>query len=487
MVKIKQLIKDIEGIQVKGSKEIEISGLSSHSKAVAPGDLFFAKKGSKSHGLDYVKDAFLAGAKAIVTDMFNPFYKDKTQIIVDDVAKVEPILAKKFYSDPSKDLYLIGITGTNGKTTVAYLIQHLLSTQKLLSGMIGTVEVITGKNRFFSHLTTPDVISINKYLKEMCSQGVKSCVMEVSSHALDQKRVEGLDFDHVIFTNITQDHLDYHQSFENYLKSKQKLFKKSYGKKKRVATINIDSPYASFMMEELDCITVSLENPNAHFFVKSYQLFCDHTEIVLSYQNKLLNFSYPLVGKFNIYNVVEAISCAYHAGLSFSEIEKRLKNFKSVPGRLQIVPSKKYSVFVDFAHTEDALYQVLMTLKQINNPKIILVFGCGGDRDQDKRSKMGQVASKLADYTIITSDNPRSEDPAEIARMIQSGMLKDHSHEVILDRKEAIKKAIELASSNECVLIAGKGHESYQIFQNKTIEFNDFDVALKLLNEEDFK
>jgi UDP-N-acetylmuramoyl-L-alanyl-D-glutamate--2,6-diaminopimelate ligase len=482
MVKLKQLVKDLEGIQIKGSKEVEISGLSSHSKKVAPGDLFFAKRGTKTHGMEYIKDAFLAGAKAIVTDLYNPFYKDTTQIICNDVAKLEAILAKKFYQDPSLSLYLCGITGTNGKTTTSYLIQHLLSTKKKPCGLIGTIEVISGKNRMMAAMTTPDVLAINKYLKEMHVSNLTHCVMEVSSHALDQNRVAGLEFDHVIFTNITQDHLDYHGTFENYLEAKKKLFFNNNQIKKKSATINIDCPFGKEMASHLEFKTVSLKDQKADFFVSSYQLLKDKTKICLHHEGHQYKLSYPLVGVFNIYNVVEAISCAIDAKMTMEEIEKKLKLFTHVPGRLQRLNGFDFSVFVDFAHTEDALKQILMTLKQMEFERIILVFGCGGDRDKEKRALMGKVASDLADLTILTNDNPRSEEPAKIIEMIESGMKKDAKKHVILDRKEAIFFALQTATKKDCVLIAGKGHENFQIFQNKTVEFNDAEIALSFLN-----
>ncbi len=483
MMKLKQLIKGIEGVAVKGSKEIEISGLSSHSKKVAPGDLFLAKKGLKTSGIEFIKDAFLSGAKAVVTDLYNPFFKDKTQIIVKDVAQIEPILAKKFYQDPSKDLFLVGVTGTNGKTTVTYLIHHLLSEKTVPAGLIGTIEVITGKNRFFSQLTTPDTISLNKYLKEMVSKKIRVCSMEVSSHALDQNRIEGIDFDHVIFTNLTQDHLDYHGTMKNYVEAKQKLFLPSQLPKKRTATINLDSPYASQMFLGLDTMTVSLKDPKATFYVYRYVLHPDHTVIEFSAFGKTWIWSYPLIGLFNIYNVLEAASAAYRYGFSLQEIEKKMKTIPVVPGRMQKVPDEKKAVFIDYAHTEDALMQALMTLKQMKFKQVYVLFGCGGDRDRDKRAKMGKVASDLADVIILTQDNPRNEDPLQIVEMIQKGIDSKKNPYVILDRKEAIETAIQALSEEDCLLIAGKGHENYQIFQNKTIEFNDFEVAKSALME----
>jgi UDP-N-acetylmuramoyl-L-alanyl-D-glutamate--2,6-diaminopimelate ligase len=228
--------------------------------------------------------------------------------------------------------------------------------------------------------------------------------------------------------------------------------------------------------------TISLKNKEADFFVKSYKLKTDGTDIEVIYKDKKLSFSYPLVGKFNIYNVMASISCAHAFGLSFNEIDKRLKTFPKVPGRLQQVQGFKFSVFIDFAHTPDALNQVLTTLKEINFNRIILVFGCGGDRDQDKRALMGSVASKYADFTFITSDNPRSEDPLKIIEMISSGMDKEHQKKIVIDRKEAIDQALHIAQKRDCVLIAGKGHENTQIFHNKTIEFSDLNEVSKWLN-----
>ena len=481
MVKLKQLFKDIAGIEIKGPKDIEISGLSSHSKKVAPGDLFFAKKGAKVHGSEFMKDAFLAGAKGIVTDLYNPFFKDKTQVIVPDVANIEGTIAKRFYQNPSKDLFLVGITGTNGKTTTSFLIKHLLQQKNSGTGLIGTIEVDTGKNRFISSLTTPDILTINKYLKEMVFCGFKSCVMEVSSHAIDQKRIDGLLFDHVIFTNLTQDHLDYHGDMETYLSTKQQLFIKETHEKKCVSTVNIDCPYSENFFKGLVTHTVSLNDPSATFYVSKYQLHKNMTEIEFMAFGKKYSWAYPLIGKFNIYNVLEAISCAYSYGISMQEMEKKLKNFPGVPGRLQLVAGKEFPVFIDFAHTEDALKQVLRTIKELNFKRIILVFGCGGDRDKDKRSKMGKVASLYADHTILTTDNPRSEDPQHIIDMIIEGMKKSDSKEIIIDRKAAIEKAIFLAKENDCVIITGKGHENYQIFHNRTIEFSDFDIAQNVI------
>jgi UDP-N-acetylmuramoyl-L-alanyl-D-glutamate--2,6-diaminopimelate ligase len=482
MVKLKNLIKDIDGLEVKGSKEIEISGLSSHSKKVAPGDLFFAKKGYLSDGADYIKDAFLAGAKAVVTDLYNPFFKTITQIVTKDVKTLEGILAKKFYQNPSKDLFLVGITGTNGKTSIAYLIQHLFSSKQLGCGMIGTIEVNTGKSRFQAALTTPEIISINRYLKEMVNFGYHCCAMEVSSHALDQNRVAQIEFDHVIFTNLTQDHLDYHKDMDSYKNAKKNLFNVEPTSKLKTATVNIDCPYAFDMMQGLPTKTVSMIDPRADFFVSSYRLFPTFTEIEVVFKDKKMSFTYPLIGRYNIYNVVSAVSCAIHKGLSILEIEKRLKSFPGVPGRLQQVKGAKFPIYIDFAHTEDALKQVLTTLKELKFKKLILVFGCGGDRDQSKREKMGQVAAILADHSIITSDNPRSEDPLTIAQMVESGMNKQASYEIILDRKEAIEKAILLAEETDCVVITGKGHEAYQIFQNKSVEFSDYETALRFIN-----
>lgn len=481
MVKLKQLVKDLENVVIKGSKEVEISGLSSHSKQVAPGDLYIAKKGLKTHGMEYIKDACLAGAKAVVSDFYNPFYKEMTQIICEDVSLVEAILAKKFYQDPSKDLFLCGITGTNGKTTTAYLIQHLLSQGKTPCGLIGTVEIITGKMRTHARMTTPDVIAVNRFLKEMVNSHLKAAVMEVSSHALDQGRTRGIEFDHVVFTHITHDHLDYHGSFENYVEAKSRLFLADNHVKQKRATVNSDCPYAERMSRYLPTHRVSLNDPKADFFVSSYQLMPEKTLIEFHHLGKSYTLESPLIGLFNIYNVMLAVSVARAKGMTFAQIDKRLKLFPQVPGRMQRLEGFDMSVYIDYAHTEDALEKVLKTLKAMSFSKIILVFGCGGDRDQAKRKKMGQVAALYADKTILTSDNPRHEDPQAIIDMIASGMAHADMERQV-DRKEAIFRALSMAKPADCVLIAGKGHENYQIFQNKTVEFNDAEIALSFLN-----
>jgi UDP-N-acetylmuramoyl-L-alanyl-D-glutamate--2,6-diaminopimelate ligase len=483
MTKLKSLLKDLPEVVVKGSKDVTISGLTSHSKRVAPGDLYFAKKGRTAHGAEFIKDAVLSGAKAIVTDLYNPFFKTITQLIVDDVEAFEVLFSKKFYSDPSSKLFLVGITGTSGKTTTSFLIRHILSTKSHPCGLIGGVEIDTGKHHLVAELTTPDILSINKYLKEMTVNNASSCAMEVSSHALDQGRVRGLEFDLVIFTNLTQDHLDYHKTHEEYKQAKAKLFIPKAGPKETKSIINIDCPHAPSMMQGLPVLTYSLEDPSADYYIKAFSLASLKTEFILSHQGNDYRFEVPLIGKFNLYNTLAAIITGHQYGFSFLEIAKKLESFPGVPGRMQVIKAENFHVVIDNSHKEDALENVLKTLRSISLGKIITVFGCGGDRDQSKRPKMGKIASDYSDTVIVTSDNPRSEDPEAIIQDVLGGISKKASYKIIVNRKEAIAFALSIARAQDWVLIAGKGHEQTQIFQNKTIEFNDYEVAKAILIE----
>ena len=483
MTKLKSLLKDLPNVVVKGSKDVTISGLTSHSKRVAPGDLYFAKKGRSAHGAEFIKDAVLSGAKAIVTDLYNPFFKTITQLIVDDVEAFEVLLSKKFYGDPGSKLFLVGITGTSGKTTTSFLIRHILSTKSHPCGLIGGVEIDTGKYHRAAELTTPDILSINKYLKEMTLNNASSCAMEVSSHALDQGRVKGLEFDLVIFTNLTRDHLDYHKTHEHYRESKAKLFAPQEGSKETKAIINSDCPHAKFMMQGLPLITYSLEDPQADYFIKAFSLSPFKTEFILSHLGSDYRFEVPLIGKFNLYNVLAAIITGYQYGFSFPEMAKKLETFSGVPGRMQVIKTESFNVVVDHSHKEDSLENVLKTLRSISHGRIITVFGCGGDRDLSKRPKMGKIASDYSDIVIVTSDNPRSEEPETIIDEIVKGISAGATYEIIVNRKDAIARALSIARAQDWVLIAGKGHEQTQIFQNKTIEFNDYEVAKTLLIE----
>jgi UDP-N-acetylmuramoyl-L-alanyl-D-glutamate--2,6-diaminopimelate ligase len=488
-VQLKKLLKNIPVKAIKGSKETEVSGLCSNSKWVAPGDLFIAKKGLTQDGARFIPDAIAAGAVAVLTDLYDPFITNVVQILHPDVASVEAAIAKEFYGHPSDHLFLIGITGTNGKTTTSYLIRHLLECSQERCGLIGSIEWVVGKHLFPSEKTTPDILQNYKLFHDMIVQKCTSCVMEVSSHALDQGRVRSIEFDVAVFTNLTQDHLDYHKTMEEYAKAKAGLFSNLQPQGKnhfpKWAIINADSLYFSQMTAHCSAHILSYGIDRAcDLRASNIRLSASGMQFEVVFQGKTHCLTSSLIGRFNVYNLLAAMGVGLARGLTLKQIVSALSSFKRVRGRLERIPNDRgIHIFVDYAHTDDALYNVLNTLKELKKGRLITLFGCGGNRDAEKRPKMGAVVESLSDLSIITSDNPRREDPEEIIRNILDG-LKDPSQAlVIVDREEAIRRAIDMATPEDIVLIAGKGHENYQIFSHRTIEFDDRAVALKNLNK----
>ncbi len=485
-MKIKKLLKDIPVEQVKGSKEIEISGVCANSKRVVPGNLFIAKKGFLDDGSRYIEEAVSSGASAVLTDIYDPSLKNVTQIICKNVAAVEPFIVSNFYEHPSKDLFMVGITGTNGKTTTSFLLKHLLDTLGEPAGLIGTIEYDTGKHRYQANRTTPDVCSNHKMLREMIKYDVKSCVMEVTSHALDQGRVSLIDFDVAIFTNLTQDHLDYHHTMENYFAAKKKLFlalepssQLKRGKFQKAAIVNADDLWHREMLKDVRVKTWTYGlHDHADIQAKDVQLIADGTDFTVTFNGKKERFHFPLIGRFNLYNCLAVITTALSQGYSLEKIAHGVSSFPKVPGRLEPVPnSLGINIYVDYAHTDDALKNVLECLQEVKRGRIFTVFGCGGDRDRVKRPKMAKVCEEFSDYCFVTSDNPRSENPMAIIQEILTGFKDKSRFEIEVDRQKAIEKAIEVARPSDVILIAGKGHETYQIFARQTLEFDDRKVA----------
>jgi UDP-N-acetylmuramoyl-L-alanyl-D-glutamate--2,6-diaminopimelate ligase len=485
-MKLKKLFKDIDVDSIKGSKEVEITGLCGNSKLVAPGNLFIAKKGKTHDGNRYIPEAISAGAVAILTDLYDPTLKHITQVIHPNPALIEGALAAEYYQHPSNQLFLVGITGTNGKTTTAFLVKHLLDQLKQPCGLMGTIENIVGDHHYQATLTTADVVSNNKLLREMVLNGCTSAVMEVTSHALDQGRVANIEYDCAIFTNLTVDHLDYHKTMEAYSRAKNKLFvllnpaiSHKVHPTPKTAIVNADSPWFRQITEgcAAKLLTYAIENP-ADLKASQIKLTGTGSTFVATYQNQSQLFSIPLVGRFNVYNTLAAIGVGIVKGQSLPALAEIFKSFVAVPGRLEPVKNALgYKIFVDFAHTDDALINVLECLKEFKSGRIITVFGCGGDRDRSKRPKMAEAAEEHSDVCIVTSDNPRSEDPEAIAQEIKVGFKHPSRHLQELDRRKAIAKAVAMATVDDILLIAGKGHEKTQIFAHKTIEFDDRKVA----------
>ncbi len=461
-MKLKKLLKDLD-VEIKGSKEIEVTGISSHSQFISPGSLFIAKKGKTFDGSEFIPKAIETGAVAVLTDLYNPFFQEIVQVVTPNPNALESLLAKRYYETEKSSLFLVGITGTNGKTTTAYLTQHLLSK----CGLMGTIETVIGKERFPAQLTTADVVTNHKTLREMTDHGLSSVVMEVTSHALDQGRVKGLNFDLGVFTNFSQDHLDYHGTMENYLAAKLKLF--SMCKEK---IFNLDDVTAkkmgSGMTYGIDA-AADLQAKNIHFSLQG-------TTFDLYYNGKITPIETKLVGRYNVYNCLAALGVGIKKGIRLSILKRKLATFEGVPGRLERIEGPKgMHLFVDFAHTPEALSKTLEALYELKKGKVITIFGCGGERDQSKRPKMGAAAEKFSDQIIITSDNPRGEDPEKICKEIVKGLSKEPLIEI--DRRAAIERGIFMAKEKDIVLIAGRGHEPFQKIKGRLIPFDDREVA----------
>lgn len=470
-MKISHLIQGIDKIEIRGKQSVEISGLSSDSRVVAPGDLFIAKKGIKRDGAVYIPQAVNAGAKAVVTDVYNPFIPI-LQIIHPFPHTIEAKLAARFYGEPAKQLRTIGVTGTKGKTTTTYLIRHMLEKMGEKCGLLGTIEMSIGDFCFPSDRTTKDPISNQKWLKEMVMQKCHTAILEVSSHGLEQGRVGEIPWDVGVFTNLYADHLDYHPTIEHYAAAKAKLFTQVRG----TSVLNIDNSWAQKMKVQGNVLSFGIQE-KADLQASGIHI----TEEGIRFSVGDVPFFVPIVGMFNVYNVLSAVGVGVARGYPLQALSESLADFPGVPGRLERVPNTKgIHIFVDYAHTGEALCEVLKTLRGFAKKKIIVVFGCGGERDPGRRPKMAEAAEQYADIAVITNDNPRSEDPEKICREILVGFTTLSRVVIELDRAAAIGRAIALAEPQDIVIIAGKGHEKIQIFSHQTVIFDDIEVAGKV-------
>lgn len=492
-MKLKKLIKDLPIKLMRGSKELEITGICSNSKLAAPGNLFVARKGRAKDGMLYIPEAISAGAVAILTDIYDPLLnKGVTQLVHPDIAAMEAAIAAHYYQFAANEMFMVGITGTNGKTTTSFLVKHLLDNISGPCGLIGTIKYIIGQHQYDAVRTTPDAVSNHKMLRDMANQGCKSAVMEVTSHALDQHRVDCIDYDTAIFTNFTQDHLDYHETMDKYCLAKNKLFlslnpknTKQVHPYPKMAVVNIDNPWFHKIVHgcKSTILTYSIDSPS-DLRAEDIRLSPAGTTFTINFKGERVAFSWPLVGRFNTYNCLAAIGVGLSRKIPLEKIARILETAPFVPGRLQVIPNALgLKIYVDFAHSDDALANVLKCLQEFKTARIITVFGCGGNRDMTKRPKMARVCQDLSDIAIVTSDNPRQENPADIVKQILCGFTDPNCYIVELDRKKAIEKAIDLATPDDIILIAGKGHETYQILGNKTIEFEDRKIAIELCNQ----
>ena len=489
MKTLAQLAELVDGSAIHGDSNIEITGIEHDSRKVEAGTLFVCIAGFHVDGHKFIPQAVEKGAKAILTTRSIEELEVPEGIAVLQVPELKEALdtiVPFFHDYPAQKLRVIGITGTNGKTTTSYLIRAILREAGYKVGLIGTIQIMMEEEVFPIHNTTPDVVELQHTLAIMRDKGMDYVVMEVSSHALDQNRVAGIEFDTAVFSNLTQDHLDYHKTLENYKLAKAKLFDllgREGVKENKTAVVNADDEAGKTMLEHAHCrhLTYGIDNKAA--------LQATNVEVLASGANFTLteeflgemDFKLHITGIFNVYNVMAAVGAAIAEKIDPAIIHKALVNFTSVPGRFELVKAgQDFSIIVDYAHTPDGVENVLNTARRIAKKKIIAVFGCGGDRDRTKRPIMGRLAAKLADVVIATSDNPRSEDPAFILSEVEAGVketIGDKHHECIIDRREAIFRAVELAETDDIVIILGKGHEDYQILKDKTIHFDDKEVA----------
>jgi UDP-N-acetylmuramoyl-L-alanyl-D-glutamate--2,6-diaminopimelate ligase len=478
-MQLKQLIKELPLVRVEGSLDREVAGIVYDSRRVTPGMVFVAIPGVHVDGHDFINTAIDRGAAAIICEK-NGFSSPRaTKIKVTDVREALARASASFYQHPSSKLQVIGVTGTNGKTTVAFMVKQMLEAAGYKTGLLGTVRYEIGDRVIPAARTTPESLEIHQMMAQMLSSGCQACVMEVSSHALEQKRVAGIEFDVQIFTNLTQDHLDYHGTMENYFVAKQKLFTKTAnGSKKGTVVINIDDANGARLATESDVsvkLTYGIRNA-ASIRATKIELSADASRFTMETPGKSFACKLPLIGRHNIYNALAATGASVALGIAATKIQSVLNKMQAVPGRLESVSAgQPFAVFVDYAHTDDALHNVLTTLREITKGRLLVLFGCGGSRDAGKRAKMGRVAAEFADFTYITSDNPRKEKPELIAQQIEEGFrtVKQGDYTVELDRKRAISEIISLAQPGDTVLLAGKGHETYQEFEDTIVPFDD--------------
>ena len=466
--------------------DVEISGIEHDSRKVAAGNLFVCMEGAHVDGHKFIPQAVERGAVAILTTRKNFEPPEKISVlIVPDMLNALAVIVPYFYEYPSRKMRIIGITGTNGKTTTSYLLREIFTCAGFKVGLIGTIQTLIGEESYPVRNTTPNVIDLQKLLAEMLNKKVQVAVMEVSSHALAENRVAGVEFDAAIFTNLTQDHLDFHKTMENYLRAKAKLFdmvSRRGRKENKTAIINADDAASDEILRHCLCkkITYGLKG-GADLRGTQINLRADGMEMQCVMRDAQCVMNLPLslhvTGIFNVYNVMAAIGAATAENIPLDVIKRALENFKSVPGRFErIFSDKPFAIIVDYAHTPDGVKNVLETARQIAKGKIITVIGCGGDRDHQKRPIMGALATELSDKVILTSDNPRTEDPEKILDDVEAGVSKKN-YERVADRRAAIFRAVALADAGDVILILGKGHENYQILKNGTIHFDDREIA----------
>ncbi|MCH7760780.1 UDP-N-acetylmuramoyl-L-alanyl-D-glutamate--2,6-diaminopimelate ligase [candidate division TA06 bacterium] len=525
-IKLKELIQVLENLKIEEGGDVEVGGIAYDSRRVNPGDLFVAIRGLDHDGHEFISDAISRGASALVVERRTKHEARSTKSIpvirVPDTRRALAQISSKFYGEPSRKMKMIGITGTNGKTTTSYLLKSILEKGGMKVGLIGTIDYWIGGERRKAEKTTPESPDLQKTLSEMRSSDVKAVVMEVSSHGLALQRTEGIDFDVALFTNLSRDHLDFHRTMTRYSRAKMILFEGlTEGKK---AILNSNDPFTEKIRKrtKAEVITYGLESPepasggrdreliensrsgprpgrlksrdravSAHDDEKiasdysgvSLSRNLEGSEMEVRWRGRKVTLHSHLPGRLNLYNLLGAFAFGISEGISIESVLKGIEEVKGIEGRLEAIEvGQPFKVFVDYAHTPDALKKVLMSLKELTSRRVVVIFGCGGGRDRGKRPIMARVGTTHADFAILTSDNPRHEDPQNILNDMKKGVL-GNEYEVIPDRREAIERGVDIAKEGDTLLIAGKGHEDYQIIGEEYLPFDDRKVVREILEE----
>jgi UDP-N-acetylmuramoyl-L-alanyl-D-glutamate--2,6-diaminopimelate ligase len=479
---LKEMLRDTEVLRTEGSLDIDINAVYYDSRQVTPGSLFFCIEGYQVDGHLYAGAAAEKGAVAVVLQKDVQLPKGVTKIFVPDTRQAMGQISSVFFGNPTENMILFGVTGTNGKTTTTYMIKSILEQSGKKVGLIGTISNIIGDRSIPAERTTPESPDLQGLFRDMLQEGVEAAVMEVSSHSLTLERVAGCIFDIGIFTNLTQDHLDFHGTLDNYREAKGKLFKQS-----QLAVINVDDENGRIILDELEskAFTYGIHKP-ADIFARDIEITVEGVSFNLHILGAKISVNLQIPGLFSVYNALAAASACYAAGVSLGDIQAGLEAIRGVPGRFELLDTgTDFSVILDYAHTPDGLKNVINTARDLTVGRIVTLFGCGGDRDVAKRPVMGEVAGRYSDFCIITSDNPRSENPMSIINDILPGIQKTNCpYKVIEDRREAIEFALKHGQKNDVIILAGKGHETYQLVKGQINHFDDKEIVAEILGRE---
>jgi len=481
-----KMLARIPGVTMKGNPQLDIRGICYDSRRALEGSLFVALSGEKSDGRRFVADAVGRGAVAVAAEKMVSADPECMQLVVADARRFLADISRVFFDDPSSKLELVAITGTNGKTSTSYLIDSIIRQTGSASCLIATTGARIGSRTITTKLTTPEALDLMRILKEALNARCSHGVVEVSSHALVKKRVFGIKMPVGVFTNLTPEHLDFHADMEDYYQAKRSLFLPDGGNQVQRAVINIDDPYGQRLIREVPCTTLSFgANPDAAIRLLSCRREIDRTLLRVATPLGETHMESGLIGDINISNILGAVGGAIALGLDLETIRRGVEALKRVPGRLEPLNyGQSFAVILDYAHTPDALEKLLRAVAELPHSRILTVFGCGGDRDRTKRPVMGEIAGRLSHYVVLTSDNPRTEDPIRIIQGIEPGLKGSGvEYSVVTDRREAIAQAISMANSGDVVVLAGRGHEDHQVIGKESVLFSDCAVARELITQ----